>query len=790
MAVTDAKRKVVGTSVFRRQDPKLLAGQGTYVADVKRPGMAHMGVLRSEHAHTRIRLLDAASLQNMPGVLTVITPQDIAKTVRPLPVLRQGRRLKGRDYPVLSTGKAIYAGQPLAVVVAESRAIAEDAIGRIAVDYEPLAVVASIEDALRPGAPLIHEEWGDNVANALFHETGDVEKAFSESDVVLRREFRIARVTALPLEGRGVVAEYDRALDRLTLWYSSQAPHLFRTILANTIGFPENRIHVITKEVGGGFGQKLHYFPEEVLVALAAIKLGRPVKWIEDRLESFVGSTHAREQIIDLTVGATREGKLRGVKAKIIGDVGAHLHTKGASPLGNTADIMTGGYDVPNYAVDMRAVVTNKVPFGAYRGFGAPQAFIAMEGMLDLLAGELGLDPAEIRMRNLLRPEQLPYTTALGAMFDSGNYPEALRRGLDLSDYKGLRDQQRRMRGQGGKLLGIGISFPLEIGGQGPCKEMRDRLGIMQGGYETAVVRIDTTGKVTVASGIMDTGQGVNTALAQICAEELGVGVDDVDVVLGDTERTPYSAYGNAASRGTVTAGVATLEATRILKQKIQRIAAHFLEASPEDIEIVDGQVRVRGTPSRAIPLASLSYEAYMGQTLPEGIEPTLEVKYIYDPPHYTYSYAAHIAVVEVDPETWVITPKHYFVMHDCGTVINPRQVEGQVHGGVVAGLGEAFFEELVYDQNGQLMVQTMMDYLPPTMNETMPMVIGHMETPSPFSANGAKGAAEGGLIGSPAAFICAVADAVRPLGIEVRQCPATPRVLFELSNAGSKKGS
>jgi carbon-monoxide dehydrogenase large subunit len=546
MAVTEAKRGAVGTSVHRRQDPRLLRGCGTFVADVKRPGMLHMAVLRSGHAHARIRRLDGAAARGLQGVFAVITGADIAARVKALPVLREGKRLKGRDYPVLPTVKAIYVGQPLAVVVAESRALAEDAVERIEIDYEPLPVVATMDQALVPGAPLIHEAFGDNRANSLVHEMGDVAGALAASHIVRTRRFRIARLSALPLEGRGVVAEYDRALERLTLWYSSQAPHLFRTLLAQIIGFPEHRIHVITREVGGGFGMKLHYFPEEVLAALASLDLGRPVKWIEDRMESFVGSTHAREQVIELTVGATREGKLTAARAKIMGDVGAHLHTKGASPIGNTCDVMTGGYDIPNYAVDMVAVFTNKMPFGAYRGFGAPQAFIAMEGMLDLLAAELGVDAADIRLRNLLRPDQFPHTTPLGAEFDSGNYPEVFRLGLRLADYAGLRARQAEQRRRGGKLLGIGISFPIEIGGQGPCKEMRDRLGILQGGYESATVRVDTTGKVTVASGIMDTGQGVNTALAQICADALGVPVDDVEVVLGDTERTPYSAYGNA----------------------------------------------------------------------------------------------------------------------------------------------------------------------------------------------------------------------------------------------------
>jgi len=787
MAATDGRHRVIGRHVLRRQDPALLTGRGLFVADVQRPGTLHMAVLRSRYAHARIVGIDASACRAMPGVALTLTAQDLAGLAKPLPVLRQGARLKGRDYPVLPTDKAIYVGQPLAAVVATSRARAEDALETIVVDYDPLPVVPTVEEALRPGAPVIHEAWGDNIANGLSHETGNVSRALGEAAVVLTREFRIGRVTALPLEGRGVVAEYDRSTERLTVWYSSQAPHLFRTVLAGVLGFPEGRIHVISRDVGGGFGLKLHYHAEEVLAAVAALRLARPIKWIEDRLESFIGSTQAREQIIELTVGATAEGRITAVRATILGDIGAHVHTKGTGPLGATADIMTAGYGVPNYAVEMLGVVTNKPPLGAYRGFGAPQAMLAMEGMLDRIAAQLGIDPAELRLRNLLRPEQLPYRNPLGSLFDSGNYPETLRRALQLSGYDRWRAEQRERRGKGGRLLGIGIAFPIEIGGQGPCQRLLE-LQVMQGGYETADVRIDVSGRVTVASGIMEIGQGVNTALAQICAEELGVDVADVDVVLGDTERTPYSNYGTGASRGTVTAGIAVLEATRRVKRKVAELAAHLFEVSPEDIEVDAGHAKVRGAAFRTLSLGALAEEAYRGQRLPAGMEPGLEARFVYDPPHYTYTCAAHVAIVEVDPETWTVRPLDYFIVHDCGTVINPRQVDGQLQGGVVGGLGEALLEELVYDEDGQLLTGTLMDYLLPTVNDTMPIVIDHMETPSPFSVNGTKGAAEGGMIGSVGAIVCAVADAVRPLGIDVRQCPVSPQLLFRLADAGTRR--
>ncbi len=778
----DTPGPVVG-SVRRPQDVRLLTGRGTYIADIHRPHMAHMAVLRSRHAHAWIVRLDASAAEKMPGVLAVVTGAEIADKVGPLPVLREGPHLKSRDYPVLPTDKVIYVGQPLAAVVAESRYLAEDALEAIAVDYEPLPVVMDVMAAMQPEAPLIHETWGDNIANALIHRPDGVEETLRGSDVVLTRTFRIGRCTALPLEGRGVVAEYDEPSGRLTLWYASQAPHLFRTYLAAMIGFPETRIHVITKDVGGGFGLKIHYYPEEVLAVLLTLRLKRPVRWIEDRLESFLGSVHAREQVIELTVGGRRDGRITAIKAKIVGDVGAHLHTKGSGPIGVTAESLVGCYDVAAYAVEAYSVVTNKVPFGSYRGFGAPQAYIALEGMLDLLAHALGLDPAELRLRNLLRPERLPHRTPLGSLLDSGDYPACLRRLLTLGKYQKLREEQVRRHRQGGKLLGVGMAVPLQMGGYGSCQEMRERLGIINGGYEAAHVRVEPTGRVTLASGLVEIGQGINTALAQLCAQELGVDIEAVDVVMGDTELTPYSAYGTAANRGAVVGGVATLQAARLVREKVLALAAHRLEAHVNDLEMSQGAVRVKGVPDRRIPLAVLARDAYMGQHLPPGMEPGLEARYLYDQEHGSWSYAAYLAVVEVDPETWTVVPREIFVVHDCGTPINPRLIEGQIRGGAVQGLGEALYEQLVYDENGQLLSGTLMDYLLPTVHEVMPIAIEHMVTPSPFSANGAKGAGDGGVVGVPAALICAVADAVRPLGIEVTQCPITPDVLSALAD-------
>jgi carbon-monoxide dehydrogenase large subunit len=775
-----ARDRVLGTSVKRRQDVRLVQGLGSYTADVIRPRTLHMAILRSREAHARLIRIDARRALALAGVVAVITGRDLGD-LRPLPVLREGPNLKCREHAVLATDKVRYVGEAIAAVLAEDRYVAEDALDLIDVEYEVLPAVVDLEHAIRPGAPLIHETWGDNVANALVHTPPEAGEAFAAADVVVTRRFRVGRLTALPLEGRAVMAEYDRHTERLTLWDTQQAPHLLRTHLAETLGLPESAIRVIARDIGGGFGQKIHFYPEEVLAAVLAIRLRRPVTWIETRRESFFASVHARDQLIDLTIGAKRDGRLVAMKARILADVGAHLHTKGSGPVGVTADSLTGAYDIPSYSVEAYSVVTNKVPFGSYRGFGAPQAYMTLETTLDALAATLGIDPAALRLRNLLTPSQLPGRTPLGTLLDSGDYPEALRRALKLSAYDDWRrEQQKRLAEPDAKLIGIGVSVPLQLGGLGSCVDMREKLGITNGGYEAAVVRMEPTGRVTVASGLTEIGQGLNTALAQICAEELGLDVELVDVIMGDTDVTPYSAYGTAANRGVLVGGVATLHASRQLRRKIVELAAHRLEAGADDIEIVDGSARVRGVPVSAIRLAVLARDLYMGQHVPQGWEPSLEARFVYDQEEQSHSYAAYVAVVEIDRETWGVRPLEVFVVHDCGTPINPRQIEGQIIGGGIAGLGEALCEHIRYDDTGQPLVTTLMDYALLTAQSAVPFTIQHMITPSLFNPNGAKAAGDGGVVGVPAAVVAAIADAVRPLNISIEQCPITPEMLAE----------
>jgi carbon-monoxide dehydrogenase large subunit len=597
--------------------------------------------------------------------------------------------------------------------------------------------------------------------------------------------FEVPRQAAAPLEGRATCASFDAATGELTVWASSQAPHQYRTVLAEVLGLEEGRIRVIVPDVGGGFGVKLHYYPEELLACVAALRLGRPVRWVEERSEHFVATVHARQQRVRARAAFDAQGTLLAVEVHVRGDVGAHLHTKGAGPLMLMSVLVPGLYAVPAYRARIEAVVTNKVPFGAYRGFGMQQAAFVIERLMDIGAARLGLDPAETRRRNLVPRAAFPYRNAAGVTYDSGDYARALDHALAASDYAGLRAMQARERARG-RLIGVGVAGYVELTGMGPSRLMA-AMGNRQGGYETAVVRLDPTGRATVATGIIEIGQGIRSSLAQVAAEVLTLPPDHVRVVLGDTELTPYSCYGTADSRGSVVGGAAVLEASRALRAKVARLAAHLLEAAEEDVEVADGQCRVRGVPARALSIAAVAREAYRGLKLPPGMEPGLEARFTYQPENWTYPYGVHVAAVEVARETGKVTILGYWVTHDCGTMLNPLLVDGQLQGGVAQGIGGALMEELVYDEAGQLLSRTFMDYALPTAADVPPVTIDHLTTPSPHTPGGMKGMAEGGTIGAPPALASAVADALAPLGVDpgaVDRYPFTAPRLFALMEA------
>jgi carbon-monoxide dehydrogenase large subunit len=772
---------LIGRRLRRQEDPRLLRGKGSYVADLAPPEMLHMAVLRSPHAHARIGAREFAEVAKVPGVVAVLGAEDVGG-LTPLPVFIQPAGARQGSFPILPADRVLYVGQPVAAVVAETRYVAEDALERMRVAYEPLPAVTSVDEAMRENAPRLHDGWPDNVAARREILTGDPDRGFAAAHTVVEGTFTMPRHAAAPLEGRAALASFDRETGELTVWVSSQAPHLYRTVLAATLGMEENRIVVIVPDVGGGFGVKLHYYPEDVLVSLAAIRLHRPVKWIETRSESFAGTVHARQQRVRARAAFDAEGTLLALESHVRGDVGAHLHTKGPAPIFTTGVIMPGQYDVRHYRARIEAVVTNKVPFGAYRAFGQQQATFVIERLMDIAARRLGLDPAEIRRRNFIPPAAFPYKSAGGWEFDSGRYADGLARALETAGYEALRAWQAREREQG-RAIGIGLSCYVEFTGMGPSRIMA-AMGNRQGGYETAVVRVDPSGHATITSGIIEIGQGIRSSMAQIAAEVLGLAYEKVRVVLGHTALTPYSAYGTAGSRGAVVAGGSVLEAARRVKAKATRIAAHLLEAAEADIEVVDGRYRVRGAPSPGLTLAEIALEAHRGQRLPEGTEPGLEARYVHEPKNWSFSSGVHVAAVEVDRDTGAVRIVGYWIAHDCGKVINPMLVDGQLHGGVAQGIGAALMEELVYDEGGQLLTRTFMDYAVPTAASMPEPVLAHLETLSPHTPAGVKGMSEGGTVAPPAAIANAVADALAGLGIDpgaVDEYPLTPPRVFRL---------
>jgi aerobic carbon-monoxide dehydrogenase large subunit len=774
--------KFVGARVRRVEDPRLLAGRGRFVDDVALPGMVHLTVVRSVEAHARLRHVDLAPALAAPGVVDGLSGAEVEHLAGPLAVYTRlaGQRLI--ESHLMATDKVLHVGEPIAALVAESRYLAEDAAELVAIEYEPLPPVMSVEQALEPGAPLLYEGWGDNVVAEATIGTGDVDAAFAKADHVFRETFRIQRHTGIPLETRGTVASYDPLTEELTVWTSTQGPHGVRDALAESLRLPEHKIRVLAADTGGGFGQKDQAYAEDVLVALFAVRLGRPVKWIEDRREHFLATAHGREQVHHVEVAVAADGTLLAVRDRFASDIGAHLHKVGLGPALITAFMLPGPYRMDAYQARLQGVVTNKTPSAAYRGYGQPQAVFVMERMMDTVARALGRDPAELRLQNMLGPDALPCRSPSGQGYDSGDYPEALRRALAAVDYDGLRREQAEARTDG-RYLGVGIAAYVQATGIGPSKRMGGN-GSRGAGFESGRVIMDRQGRVTAYSGVGPSGQGLNTSLAQLCADALGVEFEDVTVVTGDTQSCPFSPMGSAGSRSAVTGGAALLLAAGKVRDKLARLAAERLEAAPEDVVLRDRQATVRGAPTRSIPLARLADALHLGHDLPSELEPGLEAHAVYDPPAFTMANAVHAVAVEVLPATGEVRIRRYAVVNDCGVMLNPTIVEGQIHGGIAQGLGGALLEELVYDDGGQLVTTSLMDYLMPTAVEVPGVSIEHMQSPSPFTPGGMKGMGEGGCIGALAGLANAVADALAPCDARINALPLRPDVLLELVQA------
>jgi carbon-monoxide dehydrogenase large subunit len=763
--------------MLRTEDRRLLTGAARFVADLQMPDLLEMQVVRSPHAHARLSGIDRSALGE--GVADFLTAADLPGPASAIPINWVLSSMRSDSFPVLARDRVHYAGQAVAALLAPTRYAAEDAAEAIVVEYEPLPAVVDMDAALEPGAPLLYPEWGDNVAFALRDQHGDVEAAFASAEVVIRQRVSYPRHAPLPLETRGVLAHYDAGSEQLTVWLATQAAHVVRGLLAERLGFPEHRLRVIAPHVGGAFGAKLHIYPEEVLTALFALRTGRPVRWIEDRREHLLATIHAREQRIDLELAARRDGTLLGARARVRADVGAHLHSRGPSAATVTMYQIPGPYRLGAYGVGLEAVVTTKMPFGAYRGFGKPQATFAMERGIDALAARLGMDPAEVRRRNLVRPDELPRPSASGrGELDCGDYPEALRRAQELVGWEARRAAHAGLR-ERGVLRGLGVACTVES--TAISSAAMARAGRRHGAYESTVVRVDPSGTITLACSLMPSGQGHETALAQICADVLQVYPSTVRVLLGDTERCPYSGYGTAASRGMTTGGASALLAARRVREKLLAVAAHQLEVAPSDVELVDGHVAVRGSPTRRLGLAEVALEASLAHRLPPGMEPGLEASATWDPTGGAYSYATHACEVEVDAETGAVRLLQYVAVDDCGTVVNPTLVDGQLVGAIAQSIGGTLYEELRYDEHGQLLTASLMDYLVPTACEVPGVRTAHLHTPSPHTPGGFKGVGEAGTIPVPAAIANAVMDALRPEGAAANTLPLTPARVLDL---------
>lgn len=753
-----------------------------YVGDVRLPNMLHAALVRSVHAHARIRDVDVQEALSLDGVVGVWTGREIEGRISPFPEsfeIHPARWLEGVK-PVLqgprptalAQGKVHYVGEPVAIVVAEDRARAEDAVDAVAIDYEELPVVADPEESLRPDAPLVHEGSTSNVVFGFSIAKGNVDQALGAAPYRLSERFRHHRYCAAPLECRGVLAWVEPKTNILTVWSSTQMPHLVRRQIAAQLGLSEEGVRVIAPDIGGGFGPKVFAYPEEMLVPFLALELGRPVKWIEDRSEHFISTAHGRDQLHDVEMAFDETGRILALRDRFLLDNGAY-NPMGLTDAYNTAAHIQGPYKIPNLSVTGTCVSTNKVPNAPYRGAGRPEAVFVMERSIDIIAARLGLDTATVRQRNLVQPEEMPYDAGIlyrdgePICYDSGNFPETLKRALEAADYDELRKRQREAR-KHGRYLGIGIGCYVE--------------GTGVGSFEGAKVRIDSSGQLIIATGATGHGQGHETVYAQIAADLWGVSLDKVSLIEGDTASIPFGC-GTFGSRSTVNVGSAIHGASMRLKENVRRLAAHILEANPDDLELDRGKVFIRGMPQRSISFAELARAAVPGwaSKLPEEMEPGLEAIFYFVPPTVTWANATHVAVIEVDVQTGAIKLLDYTVAHDAGRLINPLLVDGQIHGGVAQGIGAALYEEIVYDPNCQMLSGSFVNYLLPGSMEVPSIKTVHLQSPSPLNPLGVKGLGEGGAIAPPAAIANALADALLPLAARVNEIPLTPERVMEI---------
>lgn len=770
--------RVFHQSVLRNEDPQILTGQAQYLDDIELPGMLHAAFKRSDYAHARILSIDVSEARNLPGVIGVYTHEDFGDYIKPGPLqVPPPTAIKGATFQTRTTmpiakDKVRYSGEPVAIVIAESRYIAEDALDYIYIDFEPLDVVTNLEKSVEPGAPLIHEDTPSNLAANVKQERGNYAEAAAKADVIVKRKIYVDRVAGAALENRGIIVQWDDKAQQMTIWCGSQSPITLRNATATRLGLFENQVHVITPFTGGGFGPKINTsLPDDVLITYLAMKLKQPIKWYEDRRENFLSTTSERDQVHFCELALTKEGVILGFKDVFYHNSGAYNPYMMTVPL-NTQTHTVSNYRIPNFYTEINMVFTNEMIVTPVRGAGRPQGVFVMERMLDVAARELKMDPAEIRARNLLKPTEFPlYTGIIGQDFvegvlDSGDYPTAFQKVVDMIEYEKFRKEiQPKLRAEG-KHVGMGICCFTE--------------GTAVGPYEGAKVTVGSNGKVNVATGISSQGQGHFTVFAQIVAEQLGVSVKDVKVITGDTAHFAWGC-GTFASRGATVAGTAIHLAAVKVREKVLKLASKLLEAPEEELELLDGVVRVADIPEKSIPLGDLATRANpMRGVMEPGMEPGLEAVAYYGPPYGATGAGCMAMIVNVDPETMAVKIERLVIVHDCGTPINPMLVEGQVHGGIQMGIGNAFYEKVHYDETGQLLSASFMDYLFPQATD-MPVKIdlGHVETPSPLNPLGIKGVGEAGAIPTPAVFNQAVEDALYDTGVEIMESNLSPSKIF-----------
>jgi len=777
----------VGRSLLRREDRRLLSGRGQFIADLELPRMLHAVFIRSPVAHARIRSIDLSPAAAAPGVALALSGGDLVRLLPPLPdtqlslpskwTSRVQHEFHNPQQPGLAHDKVRHVGEAIAVIVAESRYAAEDAAALVTLALEELPAVVNAEAALTPDAPLIHEHLQTNLFGAFSIAKGDVTEALARAPHRLQRRFYHHRYAAMPIECRGVVAVHDPRTDSITIWSATQVVHWVRREVAAILGMPEARVRCLALDVGGGFGVKGHVYPEDLVIPFLARRLGRPVRWLEDRHEHLSCSAHSRDQLHDVEIGFDNDGHILALRDNFIVDCGAWNPIGGGVPY-NTAAHLTGPYKIEHLAVSARTAATNKVPNTAYRGAGRPEAVFAMERIIDLVAGRLGLEPAEVRRRNMVRADEMPYRAGIlyrdgePIIYDSGDYPGGLQKALDaIGGVAAFRQRQREPR-QHGRYLGLGIGCYVEGTGVGP--------------FEGATVRIDPSGKVYVSSGASSQGQGMETIFAQLVADMWKIAPDDVIISLADTAAIPIGS-GTFASRSTVTLSAAIHYASEPLRQKAFAIAANLLECAPADLELRDGGIGVVGVPGASVSLAKVAQAARPGwdHGRPQGVEAGLEETHYWEPQTVTWSYAAHVAIVEVDPEVGHVKIEKYVIAHDCGVVVNPLLVEGQIAGGTAQGMGGILLEEIAYDAEGQLLTGSLMDYLVPTANDIPDMQMIHQHSPSPLNPLGVKGVGEGGAVAPPAAIANAICDALAPFGVEFNTTPIKPEQIVQAVRSG-----